>query len=180
MAVTGHATYRLPWPGGRAVFCASHQGRLDTPHSGRGKYALDFMLPLGTPILAARGGVVHRSETQRDTAYGGDDFETVIEIDHGDGTYARYYHVRATTVRVRPGDRVRQGDELARSGRTGLCQSRHLHFEVVRKAKWKWAAPTIYRSRETEPVDFEETLGLRAHQMTDRWLVSKNKETGGK
>lgn len=165
--------YRLPWPAGKAVFCASHEGRRGTPHSGRGRYALDFFLPKGMAIVAARDGVVSRIADLQETS-GNHEFGTFVLVDHGDGTFARYYHLRGGTVRVRIGQIVRQGDALAESGRTGRCQSQHLHFEVLRKDRWRLSGPKIYWGWQTVPVDFEETRNLAPEEIPDRWLVSNN------
>jgi len=168
------APYRLPWPGGLCLYCGSHAGRRSTPHSGRGRYALDFFLPMGTPVLAARGGIVEKV-CDRHAVFKPKEFGTFVLINHGDGTWGRYYHLRGGSIRVRRGQVVRQGDILGESGRTGRCQSRHLHFEVVRKARPKLSGPKIYRFWRTIPVDFEETRDLRPEQIPGRWLVSRNR-----
>jgi len=165
--------YRLPWPAGRAIFCASHEGRLETPHSDRGLYALDFLLPQRMPILAARGGVVRAVEDTAESL-GNEEFATRIVIAHGDGTFARYYHLRGGTARVRVGQAVRQGDVLAESGRTGQTQAQHLHFEVLREDRWRLTGPKLYWTCRTIPVDFEETVQLKPEEIPDRWLVSNN------
>lgn len=82
---------------------------------------LDFAAPLGTPILAASGGVV------RTAAFHGG-FGNLIEIDHGDGLLTRYAH--AKVLLVKKGDLVIRGQLIARVGSTGLSTGPHLHFEV--------------------------------------------------
>lgn len=166
--------YRLPWPAGRTLFCGSHEGCLKSPHQGRGRNALDFFLPPGTPVLAARGGVV-RSLQGRNKAVGRHEFETYVMIDHGDGTFGRYYHLRGGSVRVKQGQPVRRGQILATAGRSARCQSQHLHFEVVRKASLRLREPHLYRRWETIPVDFVETRHLKAADIPGRWLASVNR-----
>jgi murein DD-endopeptidase MepM/ murein hydrolase activator NlpD len=87
---------------------------------------LDFAAPLGTPILAASGGVV------RTAAYHGG-FGNLIEIDHGDGLLTRYAH--AKVLLVKKGDVVTRGQLIARVGSTGLSTGPHLHFEVRKHDK---------------------------------------------
>lgn len=87
---------------------------------------LDFAAPLGTPILAASGGVV------RTAAYQGG-FGNLIEIDHGDGLLTRYAH--AKVLLVKKGDLVARGQLIARVGSTGLSTGPHLHFEVRKHDK---------------------------------------------
>jgi murein DD-endopeptidase MepM/ murein hydrolase activator NlpD len=87
---------------------------------------LDFAAPLGTPILAASGGVVRTAAFQ-----GG--FGNLIEIDHGDGLLTRYAH--AKVLLVKKGDLVARGQLIARVGSTGLSTGPHLHFEVRKHDK---------------------------------------------
>jgi murein DD-endopeptidase MepM/ murein hydrolase activator NlpD len=87
---------------------------------------LDFAAPMGTPILAASGGVV------RTAAYHGG-FGNLIEIDHGDGLLTRYAH--AKVLLVKKGDLVIRGQLIARVGSTGLSTGPHLHFEVRKHDK---------------------------------------------
>jgi len=165
--------YRMPWPAGMVVCCGSHAGRLQTPHAERGQHALDFLLPPHTPVLAARDGTVvavyDRQVAQRPREFG-----TFVVIAHDDGTRARYYHVEGGTARVRPGQLVRQGQALAAVGRTGNCQSLHLHFEVVRSAKRRFSGPAIYSRWETIPVDFEELRQITPDKLPGNWVVSGN------
>ncbi len=83
---------------------------------------LDFPAEIGTPILAAAGGVVLTAEMH--PAYG-----QMIEIDHGNGVITRYAHTSAMLVRV--GDIVRRGQLIGRVGTTGRSTGPHLHFEVL-------------------------------------------------
>lgn len=165
--------YRLPWVAGKDFFCPSHQARLVTPHQGRGKFGLDFMMPRRSLILAARGGTVVDLDDSP-YSHGGREFDTFILIDHGDGTFARYWHIGGGTALVHEGDIVRRGDRLALSGRTGRSQSRHLHFEVLERAKYRWSAPRIYRRWNTVQIDFAETFGLPPDQIPGHWLTSRN------
>ncbi|HET8703760.1 M23 family metallopeptidase [Castellaniella sp.] len=87
-----------------------------TMHEG-----LDFVAPRGTPIRAASGGLVTRAGTWH--GYG-----RMVEIDHGNGLRTRYAH--ASSVLVKAGDIVRQGQLIARVGSTGRSTGAHLHFEV--------------------------------------------------
>lgn len=83
---------------------------------------LDFPADVGTPILAAAGGVVVNEEFH--PAYG-----RMVEIDHGRGLVTRYAH--ASRVLVKAGDIVRRGQKVAEVGSTGRSTGPHLHFEVL-------------------------------------------------
>ncbi|MCC6311464.1 MAG: M23 family metallopeptidase [Trueperaceae bacterium] len=82
---------------------------------------LDIAAPSGTPVKAARSGVVTRSGWWG--TYG-----NVVVLDHGDGSETRYAHLSAVAVRV--GQALRQGDVLGAVGSTGASTGPHLHFEV--------------------------------------------------
>ena len=98
------------------------------------RYALDLAAPIGTPVLAARDGVVMQVES--DFARAGLDREryagraNLIRILHDDGTMAMYAHLKADGVLVRPAQRVRAGDVIGLSGNTGFTSGPHLHFAV--------------------------------------------------
>jgi murein DD-endopeptidase MepM/ murein hydrolase activator NlpD len=98
------------------------------------RHAVDFATPEGTPVLAAREGMVMQLETG--FAGGGlgsrEDMlrANFIRILHDDGTMAVYAHLAAGGADVRPGDRVRRGQRIGRSGNTGYSGGPHLHFVV--------------------------------------------------
>lgn len=101
------------------------------------RYAVDIGLPLGTPVRAARQGII--MEFAADFLDGGPDQKyrekaNAVRVLHADGTMAVYAHLQADSVRVRPGQRVERGDWLANSGNTGYSTGPHLHFAVQRNA----------------------------------------------
>ena len=94
------------------------------PFTGRGALhmGLDFPADVGTPIMAAAGGMVVNSEVH--PAYG-----QMVEVDHGNGLVTRYAH--ASKVVVKQGDLVKRGQVVAQVGNTGRSTGPHLHFEVL-------------------------------------------------
>ncbi|NMN93705.1 M23 family metallopeptidase [Nocardiaceae bacterium YC2-7] len=54
-----------------------------------------------------------------------------VVIDIGDGRYAFYAHIKGGSVKVKPGDKVTKGQEIARLGNTGSATEAHLHFQVM-------------------------------------------------
>ncbi len=82
---------------------------------------IDFAGGVGTPILAAAGGVVVYAEYH--SAYG-----NMVEIDHGNELITRYAH--ASKLHVKVGEMVLRGAKIAEVGSTGRSTGTHLHFEV--------------------------------------------------
>jgi murein DD-endopeptidase MepM/ murein hydrolase activator NlpD len=97
------------------------------------QYAVDIVMPVGTPILAARGGVV--MDLQQNFQGGGKQKRYLtranqVRILHDDGTMAVYAHLQRNSVRVQRGARVASGHWIANSGNTGYSGGPHLHFVV--------------------------------------------------
>ena len=99
-------------------------------------YAVDFAMPIGTNVYAARGGTVF--DVSSTNFRGGLDPDrdlaaaNIVRILHDDGTYAVYAHLNWNSIRVRPGDTVERGEYIADSGNTGFSSGPHLHFAVMR------------------------------------------------
>lgn len=87
-------------------------------HSG-----LDIGAPSGTSILAAESGTVILAQFWN--GYG----NTVV-VDHGNGLWTLYPHIRMDGIKVEKGDTVKKGQLLAEVGSTGRSTGPHLHFEV--------------------------------------------------
>ncbi len=124
--------YYLPYAAGTAhVMVQGHFGPFGH------EYELDFEMPEGTPIVAARGGTVTRARsTCPDCScwYTPDcaccQFANFIEITHDDGTRAAYAHLKHDGVLVAVGDVVSRGQIIGLSGNTGNSTLPHLHFVV--------------------------------------------------
>jgi murein DD-endopeptidase MepM/ murein hydrolase activator NlpD len=104
-------------------------------HNGGDAYALDFEMPEGTPIRAARDGVVVAYNDQATTNGLTPEFKDMamanwIVVLHGDNTLGEYWHLQPHGVSVKIGQRVARGDVIGLSGWTGFSTSPHLHFEV--------------------------------------------------
>ncbi len=125
--------YRLPWPARQTWFCGqSNRGVVS--HRGWEEYAYDFNMPVNSEVSAARGGVVTRVVVRHD-GHGLRLPNNFIAIDHGDGTVGWYLHLQKDGSLVRPGERVRQGQIIARSGHVGRSLAPHLHFQVTDAAR---------------------------------------------
>lgn len=84
---------------------------------------IDFGAPQGTSIYAAEAGVVIVSQWW--SGYG-----NCVIIDHGNGLWTLYGHIRNGGLLVDVGDNVEKGDKIAEVGSTGNSTGPHLHFEV--------------------------------------------------
>jgi murein DD-endopeptidase MepM/ murein hydrolase activator NlpD len=128
--------YALPYDPDQAVVVI--QGRLGPFSHGPGsetENAIDFGLPEGSTVRAARSGVV--VALRDDFEAGGVDPKlkpcgNYVIIRHADGTYGNYVHSKPHTVRVRLRESVAVGTALAQSGNTGYSSTPHLHFDVFR------------------------------------------------
>jgi murein DD-endopeptidase MepM/ murein hydrolase activator NlpD len=106
-----------------APFNASGFGQRVDPFTGQLAMheGIDFLADLGSPILAAAGGVVVFSGIHPQYGY-------MIDIDHGNDLVTRYAH--CSKLLVREGDIVHRGRKIAEVGSTGRSTGPHLHFEV--------------------------------------------------
>jgi murein DD-endopeptidase MepM/ murein hydrolase activator NlpD len=85
---------------------------------------VDIIGDVGANIYSAGDGTV-RFSGRTQGGYG-----IVVEIDHGYGYSSLYAHL--SQVSVRPGQSVKRGQLIAKSGRTGLVSGPHLHYEIRR------------------------------------------------
>lgn len=96
--------------------------------------ALDFAAPIGTPVLAARSGIVLQVETgfreQGTDAARDASRANYIRILHDDGSMALYGHLAPNGAMVVVGQQVEAGERIGRSGNTGYSTAPHLHFVV--------------------------------------------------
>jgi murein DD-endopeptidase MepM/ murein hydrolase activator NlpD len=102
-------------------------------HSGASKYAVDFAMPIGTPIHAARAGVV--IDLVEQYSQGGasrrySKYANYVVILHSDDTTGEYYHLKKNGVTVTRGEPVKAGQKIGYSGNTGFSSLPHLHFAV--------------------------------------------------
>ena len=121
--------------GGREVPGTCIQGHATRfTHKNSLRFAVDFALPIGTPIRAARAGIVAALKNHFGPGKLQPKYKTranYVAIRHEDGTYARYFHLQKDSVCIKRGDTVGRGDVLGNSGNSGYSAVPHLHFDVV-------------------------------------------------
>jgi murein DD-endopeptidase MepM/ murein hydrolase activator NlpD len=123
--------YLLPFEKGKKVFLIQ---AYESKMSHKGERALDFKVKKGTPVCAAREGIVIAA--REDSDKGGLKPENLsdgnyISIQHKDGSVAHYWHLKKDGVLVSAGDTIKAGQLIGMSGNTGYSAFPHLHFEVV-------------------------------------------------
>lgn len=127
--------YVLPYALGTAYTVG--QGNCVAPGTGahavgaRAAFAYDFLMPVGTPLLAARAGEVIYVEQRFADATGIGGEENTILIRHDDASIGNYGHLSRHGAFVEIGQRVAQSSVIGLSGHSGAGSDPHLHFEVL-------------------------------------------------
>lgn len=135
--------YRLPFAGAPVRVDQGFEGAFSHQDLAN-RYALDFALAEGTPVLAAREGIV--LQVEGGFREGGPDRAGLagdanqVRILHRDGSMAVYAHLAPAGISVSPGQWVKAGEQIGRSGHTGLSTAPHLHFAVQVNAGLRLAA----------------------------------------
>jgi murein DD-endopeptidase MepM/ murein hydrolase activator NlpD len=126
------SSYVLPYEPGTSHVVWRTTSHYTPGNGGVGLWAVDFGMPIGTPIVAARAGQVVAVQQGFQDGNDTDLQENFVMIRHADGTVARYIHLKQGGALVRVGDAVRQGQRIALSGNSGQTGGPHLHFDVQR------------------------------------------------
>ncbi|MES2767774.1 MAG: M23 family metallopeptidase [Bdellovibrionota bacterium] len=100
---------------------------------------LDLRAMIGTKVYAMADGKV--SIANKFVIPG-----NAVIIDHGNAIFSKYYHL--SELLVKPGQNIKKGELIAKSGNTGRVEAPHLHWEVA----WKGIV--------TDPLVFMETVKM--------------------
>ena len=112
-----HASQSFIWPT-QGVFTSGYGWRWGRMHKG-----IDIANNVGTPILAAKDGVIAFAGWSSGYGY-------LVEMSHADGSSTRYAH--NSRLLVRKGQMIPQGSRISLMGSTGRSTGPHLHFEIRR------------------------------------------------
>lgn len=158
--------YRAPFAVGSTYPITQAYPDTFTHGSPDARYAIDFALPDGTPVYAARDGVV--INVRHDAFLGGAsavmmDQANMVDILHDDGTIALYGHLHWDSIRVHIGQHVSRGEALANSGNTGFSTGPHLHFVVIRNAGFTMVSV---------PVEFAGPANVAVTPLTGKMLTA--------
>jgi murein DD-endopeptidase MepM/ murein hydrolase activator NlpD len=158
--------YSLPYAPGRS-YRVSQGYNGEYSHFGADQFAVEWRMPLGSPVHVARGGVV--VGVKNDSNIGGDDSKydwdaNYVLVQHADGTLGQYVHLMKGGTRVQVGQRVEAGDFIGLSGNTGHSTGPHLHFSVfkAKDGKHRETIPIRYRSADDTALVLEEGKSYKA------------------
>ncbi|MGP1991559.1 M23 family metallopeptidase [Zobellia laminariae] len=145
------AVYSLPLPPTKSYLLGQGYNGAAS-HKGNSAYSLDFQMPEGTKVYAARDGIVVDAEDSNDKGCPKPEcgkFQNHVIIFQKDGTFSGYAHLKQHSIQVQIGDSVVAGQFIAESGSTGYTTGPHLHYEVFMKRLTKEGIETI-----SVPVQF--------------------------
>lgn len=97
-------------------------------------HAVDIAAEMGVGVVAAQSGLVVFTRDGfpdagcGDARLGQSDNRVIILQD--DGLEATYGHLMLNSITVSPGDRIEEGDTIAKVGNSGATSDPHLHFQL--------------------------------------------------
>jgi murein DD-endopeptidase MepM/ murein hydrolase activator NlpD len=129
------------------------------PHRG-----VDYVAPVGTPIMAAGDGKVVRSSYGRFNGHH-------VFIQHGERYQTKYLHFKSRAVKV--GQLVKQGDVIGYLGSTGMVTGAHLHYEfLVNGVHRNPRTVELPKARPIDSAEKDKFLLIASQQMS---LLNNNK-----
>ena len=139
-------------------------------------HAIDIGLKKDTPILAAKPGTVfvvvdHFTQSGLNPTLKTRANE--IRILHEDGTFATYAHIAPASAKVKVGDVVETGQELAKSGDIGFVAGPHLHFVVQKNNGTSYQSVPFILMNGGVPVSLTRGTELKPPKRT--WWHSLNR-----
>jgi len=125
--------YALPFKRKDLIKAISHP----KAHFAHIKFAIDFVLPEGTTLLASKAGKVidikiNSKQGGADPKYNDIKYLNYMTLQHSNGEFSQYAHLKYQGSLVKLGDKVTQGQPIALSGNTGFTTAPHLHFHVLK------------------------------------------------
>ena len=157
-STSNDADYAMPFGPGRYVVMQGPLGSYSHFKGSGSEHAIDWAVPEGTTILAAREGRV--VGVRDDSTFSGTDpkfkpLANYVIIKHADGTFADYHHLKPGGALVKLGDMVKLGQPIGLSGNTGYSTKPHLHFAVF------------------QAIDGKKVLSLPFRLKTDRGVFTE-------
>jgi murein DD-endopeptidase MepM/ murein hydrolase activator NlpD len=129
------------------------------PHRG-----VDYVAPVGTPIMAAGDGKVIRSGYDRFNGHH-------VFIQHGERYQTKYLHFKSRAVKV--GQWVKQGDVIGYLGSSGMVTGAHLHYEFLVNGVHR--NPRTVELPKARPIDAAEKDKFLLIANQQKSLLDNNK-----
>ncbi|RYY71105.1 MAG: M23 family metallopeptidase [Chitinophagaceae bacterium] len=151
--------YELPFAKGSSYKIVQGYGGL---FSHQHAAALDFNMPVGTAVYAAREGMLYSYKDESDE---GGPFAiykrkaNYIMIRHSDGSFGCYWHLKKDGVVIKQGA-VKKGELIGYSGATGFTLRPHLHFSVKRVLSYEKDAFVKTKFRTGHGIEQLENKGV--------------------
>ena len=121
-------------------------GQRGLPYGDGRHPGIDYLIPIGTPIVAVSDGIiVFTGEPYKDKIFGGG-FAVILK--HTDDFFSLYVHL--SRVYVTNEQHVRRGERLGLSGQSN-DSSPHLHFGLIKNTQ---KGSGLYFSQSYNPNDF--------------------------
>lgn len=113
---------------------------------------MDFASKIGTPVYVTGNGTVIHADWKQ--GYG-----KCVIVDHGYGFQTLYAHLNDYKVKV--GQNVVRGEQIAEVGNTGKSTGSHLHYEV--HVKGQPDNPAKYYFMDLSPEEYDQMLRIAAN-----------------
>lgn len=164
-STTNDADYAMPFGPGRYVVMQGPRGTYSHFEGSGSENAVDWTVPEGTIVCAAREGRV--VGVRDDSTFSGPDpklkpLANYVIIKHADGTFADYVHLQKDGAMVKLGDEVTVGQPIGLSGQTGYASAPHLHFSVFQAVDGKKKMTLPFRLKTNHGV-FTEFIRGRSY-----------------
>ena len=109
----------------------------------RAHLGVDFKAPIGAPVVAVADGMVVQAGVNGDAG-------RMVHLRHANGFESEYLHL--STIAVRVGAHVRQGDLIGQVGQSGLATGPHLDFRVRKNGAFINPLQTARAMPPGEPI----------------------------
>lgn len=90
-------------------------------------YGQEVLAPADGTVIQVINGVIDVLPGERDRAVG---TGNTIIINHHNGEYSLLCHFKYDSIRMKVGDRIKQGDVIGLCGNTGNTSEPHIHFNL--------------------------------------------------
>ncbi len=161
-STTNDADYAIPFRPGRYAVLQGPGGSYSHFRGSGSENAIDWDVPEGTVVCAAREGRV--VGVRDDSTFSGPNpkfkpLGNYVIIKHADGTFADYHHLQSGGAKVKIGDQVKVGQPIGLSGNTGYSTKPHLHFAVFQAINGKKVLSLPFRLKTDRGVFTEFIRG---------------------